>query len=84
MVVFGMMSARLDHAMTTEQEIKWLPGAEEHDYGQLGMRHGVCWSQPAYAGKCIFARNETEIACASLAAQSAANPPPSPDLRKSG
>ena len=45
--------------------------------GQLGMRGGVCWSHPAYAGKCIFARNDNEIVCASLAAQSEANPPPS-------
>ena len=50
--------------------------------GQLGMRQGVCWSHPAYAGQCIFARNDNEIVCASLAAQSEANPQLSPDLRK--
>ncbi|MEI7909336.1 MAG: PQQ-binding-like beta-propeller repeat protein [Verrucomicrobiota bacterium] len=44
--------------------------------GQLGMRKGVCWSQPAYAGKCIFARNDNEIVCASLAAPAAGDPPP--------
>jgi outer membrane protein assembly factor BamB len=44
--------------------------------GQLGMRGGVCWSHPAYAGKCIFARNDNEIVCASLAAPTAENPPP--------
>ena len=38
--------------------------------GQLGMRQGVCWSHPAYAGKCIFARNDNEIVCASLAEKS--------------
>jgi outer membrane protein assembly factor BamB len=43
--------------------------------GQLGMRHGVCWSHPAYADKCIFARNDNEIVCASLAAQSEKSPP---------
>jgi len=43
--------------------------------GQLGMRKGVCWSHPAYAGKCIFARNDNEIVCASLAAQPEANVP---------
>ena len=36
--------------------------------GQLGMRKGVCWSPPAYAEKCIFARNDNEIVCANLAA----------------
>ncbi len=32
------------------------------------MRGGVCWSHPAYAGKHIFARNDEELVCASLAA----------------
>jgi outer membrane protein assembly factor BamB len=35
---------------------------------QLGQRGGVCWSHPAYANRCIFARNDKEIVCASLAA----------------
>jgi outer membrane protein assembly factor BamB len=35
---------------------------------QLGQRGGVCWSHPAYAGRCVFARNDREILCASLAA----------------
>ncbi len=35
---------------------------------QLAMRGGVCWSHPAYAGKHIFARNDEELVCASLAA----------------
>jgi outer membrane protein assembly factor BamB len=43
--------------------------------GQLGMRQGVCWSHPAFAGKCIFARNDNEIVCASLAAQPEENLP---------
>jgi outer membrane protein assembly factor BamB len=50
--------------------------------GQLGMRQGVCWSHPAFAGKCIFARNDNEIVCASLAAQSDENPPLPTDLRE--
>jgi outer membrane protein assembly factor BamB len=29
----------------------------------------VVWSHPAYAGKCVFARNDKEIVCASLAAK---------------
>ncbi|MEI6607039.1 MAG: PQQ-binding-like beta-propeller repeat protein [Verrucomicrobiota bacterium] len=44
--------------------------------GQLGMRKGVCWSPPAYAEKCIFARNDNEIVCANLAAPSIETPPP--------
>lgn len=35
---------------------------------QLGQRGGVCWSHPAYANRCIFARNDEELVCASLAA----------------
>ena len=36
--------------------------------GQLPQRGGVCWSHPAYAYKHIFARNDRELVCASLAA----------------
>lgn len=28
---------------------------------------GVCWSHPAFANRCVFARNDEEIVCASLA-----------------
>jgi outer membrane protein assembly factor BamB len=35
---------------------------------QLGQRGGVCWSHPAYANRHVFARNDEEIVCASLAA----------------
>jgi outer membrane protein assembly factor BamB len=35
---------------------------------QLRMRGGVCWSHPAFANKCVFARNDKELVCASLAA----------------
>jgi hypothetical protein len=34
---------------------------------QLGDRGGVCWSHPAFANKHVFARNDKEIVCASLA-----------------
>lgn len=36
--------------------------------GQLGERGGVCWSHPAYANRHVFARNDEEVVCASLAA----------------
>jgi outer membrane protein assembly factor BamB len=36
---------------------------------QLSQRGGVCWSHPAYAYKHIFARNDRELVCASLAAE---------------
>jgi WD40 repeat protein len=29
----------------------------------------VAWAHPAYAGKCVFARNDRELVCASLAAE---------------
>ena len=35
---------------------------------QLGQRGGVCWSHPAFADKHVFARNDEELVCASLAA----------------
>jgi len=36
---------------------------------QLPRRDGVCWSHPAYAYKHVFARNDRELVCASLAAE---------------
>ena len=36
---------------------------------QLDSRNGVCWSHPAYAYKHVFARNDRELVCASLAAE---------------
>jgi hypothetical protein len=35
---------------------------------QLAQRGGVCWSHPAYAYKHVFARNDRQLVCASLAA----------------
>jgi len=29
----------------------------------------VCWSHPAFAYRCVFARNDREVVCASLAAE---------------
>ena len=37
--------------------------------GQLPQRGGVCWAHPAYACKQVFARNDRELVCASLAAE---------------
>jgi len=36
---------------------------------QLRKRGGVCWSHPAFANKHVFARNDKELICVSLAAQ---------------
>jgi outer membrane protein assembly factor BamB len=33
---------------------------------QLKQRDGVCWSHPAYANRCVFARNDKELVCADL------------------
>ncbi len=35
---------------------------------QLAQRGGVCWSHPAFADRHVFARNDEELVCASLAA----------------
>ena len=37
---------------------------------QLRRRDGVCWSHPAFAYRHVFARNDEELVCASLAAES--------------
>jgi outer membrane protein assembly factor BamB len=34
---------------------------------QLRQRGGVCWSHPAFANQCIFARNDEKLICVSLA-----------------
>lgn len=33
---------------------------------QLGRRGGVCWAHPAFADKCIVARNDEEVVCVEL------------------
>ena len=33
----------------------------------VGLGRNVVWSHPAYANRCVFARNDREIVCASLA-----------------
>lgn len=30
---------------------------------QLNQRGGVCWSHPAFANQCVFARNDKELVC---------------------
>jgi outer membrane protein assembly factor BamB len=35
----------------------------------VGLGRKIVWSHPAYANKCVFARNDKEIVCASLAAK---------------
>lgn len=37
--------------------------------GQLPQRGGVCWAHPAFAYRHVFARNDNELVCASLAAR---------------
>lgn len=32
------------------------------------VRGGVCWSHPAFAGRCVFARNDETLVCADLSA----------------
>ncbi len=34
---------------------------------QLNQRDGVCWSHPAFADQCVFARNDKELVCIDLA-----------------
>ena len=33
---------------------------------QLNQRNGVCWSQPAFAYRHVFVRNDQALVCASL------------------
>jgi len=50
--------------------------------GQLDQRGGVCWSHPAYAYKHVFARNDRELVCASLAAEDRREGEPSQEHRQ--
>ena len=36
---------------------------------QLDQRGGVTWSHPAFANRCVFARNDKELLCADLSAK---------------
>jgi outer membrane protein assembly factor BamB len=36
---------------------------------QLRQRGGVCWAHPAFANRHVFARNDQELVCASLASE---------------
>lgn len=36
---------------------------------QLDQRGGVTWSHPAFANRCVFARNDKELLCADLSAE---------------
>jgi len=36
---------------------------------QLDQRGGVCWSHPAFANRCVYARNDKELVCADLSAK---------------
>lgn len=36
---------------------------------QLRQRKGVCWSHPAYANRCVYARNDRELVCGDLSGQ---------------
>ncbi|MEN6335212.1 MAG: PQQ-binding-like beta-propeller repeat protein [Phycisphaerales bacterium] len=36
---------------------------------QLDQRGGVCWSHPAFANRCVYARNDRELVCADLSAK---------------
>jgi outer membrane protein assembly factor BamB len=35
----------------------------------VGLGRSIVWSHPAYANRCVYARNDREIVCASLAAE---------------
>jgi outer membrane protein assembly factor BamB len=37
--------------------------------GMAGVKRFVIWSHPAFANRCVFARNDREIICVSLAAE---------------
>ena len=61
-IVIGTLSPQGFHEISRARLI-------EPTTDQLGQRGGVCWSHPAYACKHVFARNDRELVCASLAAE---------------
>jgi hypothetical protein len=58
-----LIIARLDREGYTEID-RWK--MLEPTSISFGARY-VVWSHPAFANKCVFARNDKEIVCASLA-----------------
>lgn len=41
----------------------------EPTLAQLAQRHGVCWSHPAFANRCVFVRNDEELVAFDVAAR---------------
>ena len=41
---------------------------------QLDQRGGVCWSHPAFANQCVYARNDKELVCADLSSSTGVPP----------
>jgi len=52
----------------TPKGYKEISRAHLLDPTQEAMKRNVVWSHPAFAHKCVFARNDKEIICVSLAA----------------
>ena len=61
-LIIGTLSPKGFHEISRAKLIK-------PTTGQLDQRGGVCWAHPAYAYKHVFARNDRELVCASLAAE---------------
>jgi len=55
-------------AELTPKEYKEISRAHLLDPTQKGFERDVVWSHPAFARRCVFARNDKEIICVSLAA----------------
>jgi outer membrane protein assembly factor BamB len=56
-------------AELSPKEYKEISRAHLLDPTQKGFERDVVWSHPAFARKCVFARNDKEIICVSLAAE---------------
>ena len=55
-------------ARLTPEKYDELSRAKLLDPVGVGLGRQIVWSHPAYANRCVFARNDREIICASLAA----------------
>lgn len=56
-------------AMLSPEKYDEISRAKLLDPVGVGLGRKVVWSHPAYADRCVFARNDKEIVCASLAAK---------------
>jgi hypothetical protein len=62
-------SGELVIARLTPEGHQWLSRTPLLETTSSGMGRSVVWSHPAFADRCLFARNDKEILCVSLSSE---------------